>query len=244
MQNVKLLIEYDGTRFCGWQRQENGRTVQEEIEKALSKVMKKEIRINGSGRTDAGVHALGQVASFQGDFSIPVDRISLALNALLPEDISIHDAVAVGEDFHARYSAKGKRYIYQIYNHPYRSALYRNYAYFVPQVLDIEAMERAAAYFLGEHDFRGFMASGSSVKDTVRTIYSLDVYQMDKMIKLEISGNGFLYNMVRIIAGTLTEVGKGKIDAEQVPHIIHSCSRKQAGPTAPPQGLYLAEVYY
>ncbi len=244
MRNIKLLIEYDGTNFCGWQRQNNGRTIQEEIEKALEKVLKRPVKIHGSGRTDTGVHALGQVASFKANITVPMDKIPLALNSLLPEDISVKGASEVEEDFHARYSAKGKKYIYQIYNGPLRSPLLRNYAYFVTQPLDLNRMQEAARCFLGTHDFKGFMASGSSVQDTVRNLYKLDVYFHEKIIKIEIEGNGFLYNMVRIIAGTLVEVGKGKIPAEDMKSIIASGIRESAGPTAPAQGLYLAEVFY
>ncbi|AOT71201.1 tRNA pseudouridine(38-40) synthase TruA [Geosporobacter ferrireducens] len=244
MRNIKLLIEYDGTNFCGWQRQNNGRTIQEEIEKALEKVLKRPVKIHGSGRTDTGVHALGQVASFKANITVPMDKIPLALNSLLPEDISVKGASEVEEDFHARYSAKGKKYIYQIYNGPLRSPLLRNYAYFVAHPLDLNRMQEAAQYFLGSHDFKGFMASGSCVQDTVRTLYKLDVYFHENLIKIEVEGNGFLYNMVRIISGTLVEVGKEKILPTEMQKIIASGIRESAGPTAPAQGLYLAEVFY
>ncbi|MFT9496297.1 tRNA pseudouridine(38-40) synthase TruA [Anaerosolibacter sp.] len=244
MKNVKLTIEYDGTGFHGWQQQEHHRTVQEEIEKALGKVMKKRITIHGSGRTDAGVHGLGQVASFKEDFTIPIDKIPLAVNSLLPDDVAIRGAVEVDLDFHARYSAIGKKYIYKIYNSPLRSPIHRSYAYFVAHPLDLDAIKRACSHFVGEHDFKGFMASGSSVKDTIRRIHSLHVYQEQEMLTIEVEGNGFLYNMVRIIAGTLVEVGKGKILEDEIPAIIASGERTRAGHTAPPQGLYLAEVFY
>lgn len=244
MRSIKLLIEYDGTHFCGWQRQVEGRTVQEEIEKALEKVIKEPVKIHGAGRTDAGVHALGQTASFHANITVPVDKIPIALNSILPEDISILGASEVDESFHARYAAKGKKYIYQIYNSPLRSPLLRNYAYFVSQPLDIGKMQEAGQYFLGTHDFKGFMASGSSVQDSIRTLYKLDVYFHEKIIKIEVEGNGFLYNMVRIIAGTLVEVGKGKIDPKDIKQIIASGIRDLAGPTAPAQGLYLGEVIY
>ncbi|QEK11201.1 tRNA pseudouridine(38-40) synthase TruA [Crassaminicella thermophila] len=244
MKNVKLTIEYDGTNFYGWQRQKYGRTVQEEIEKALKKIIKKEVKINGSGRTDAGVHALGQVANFEEEFSIPVEKIPVALNSVLPDDIAIKKAVEVSKDFHARYSAVGKKYIYKIYNGPLRSPLLRNYTYFVKDYLNKEDMKKATKFFIGEHDFKGFMASGSQVKDTVRTIYDLSIEEQDCIIRIEVKGNGFLYNMVRIIAGTLVDIGKGKINIEDLSEIIQSCKRERAGHTAPPQGLYLAEVYY
>jgi tRNA pseudouridine38-40 synthase len=244
MKNVKLIIEYDGTGFQGWQTQKNGRTVQEEIEKALKKVLKTEVKINGSGRTDAGVHALGQTANFKSLFTMPVEKIPYALNSILPPDISIKSALEVPEHFHARYSAIGKKYIYKIYNGPFRSSLLRNYTYFVPYILDIEKMKSAAEYFEGKHDFKGFMASGSGVKDTIRKIYTLNINVSDKLLIIEIKGNGFLYNMVRIIAGTLVDVGNSKIDPKKISQIIKAKKRELAGPTAPSQGLYLAEVYY
>ncbi|WZL75066.1 tRNA pseudouridine(38-40) synthase TruA [Clostridiaceae bacterium 35-E11] len=244
MKNVKLTIEYDGTQFSGWQKQHNARTIQEEVEKALVKLMKKEVKINGSGRTDAGVHALKQVANFCEQFTIPIEKLPVALNGLLPCDISIQEAIEVEKDFHARYAAKGKKYIYKIYNAPLRSALLQHYAYFVPQTLKIEEMKKAAQHFIGQHNFKGFMASGSSVQDTVRNIHALEISCQEKLILIEVKGNGFLYNMVRIMAGTLVDVGKGKFSADEIPEIILSEERKKAGHTAPPQGLYLAEVYY
>ena len=244
MKNIKLKIEYDGTDFFGWQKQSKGRTVQEEIEKALSKILKKEIKINGSGRTDARVHAKGQVANFREEFTIPVERLPVALNSVLSDDIAILSAREMNRDFHARYNAMGKKYVYKIYNSNIRSPLSRNYVYYVPQELDIEKMKMATKYFLGTHDFKGFMAAGSSVQDTVRTIYNLDIVEKEKHITVEVSGNGFLYNMVRIITGTLVDIGRGKINVNDLESIIDSGDRKRAGHTAPAQGLYLYEVYY
>ncbi|QZY54593.1 tRNA pseudouridine(38-40) synthase TruA [Crassaminicella profunda] len=244
MKNVKLTIQYDGTNFSGWQIQPNARTVQEEIEKALTKIMKKPIKINGSGRTDAGVHAMGQIANFYEEFTMPIEKIPIALNALLPQDISIREAVEVPRDFHARYNAKGKKYIYKIYNNKIRNPLLFNYTYFVTYDLDLEKMKEATNYFIGEHNFKSFMASGSSIVNTVRTIHELNLYEKDELLILEAKGNGFLYNMVRIIAGTLVDVGRGKIKLKDLPVIIKSCKREKAGHTAPPQGLYLAKVFY
>lgn len=244
MKNVKLTIEYDGTNFCGWQKQPNARTVQEEIEKALSKMLKKDVKIYGSGRTDARVHALGQVANFTAAFSIPVEKIPLALNGLLPQDIAIQAAEEVNLDFHSRYSAIGKKYMYKILNAPMRSSLLRNYAHWVAEPLNIEQMEKAAKCFLGTHDFKGFMASNSSVENTIRSIYDFSVCLEGNMIIIETRGNGFLYNMVRIMAGTLIEVGRNKIQIDELRDIIQSCNRDRAGATAPAQGLYLSEVYY
>jgi len=244
MKNIKLTIEYDGTSFCGWQNQPRGRTVQNEIEKALSILLKKKVKIYGAGRTDSGVHALGQVANFKEKIAIPTGKIPLALNGLLPEDIVIKSAEEMDPSFHARYSAVGKKYIYKINNTKFRKPLLRNYAYLVPYELDLEKMITASKYFIGEHDFKGFMASGSSVKNTVRTIYSFDVCMIDNMIIIETRGNGFLYNMVRIMVGTLVDVGRNKIKAHELPLIIGSGIREKAKHTAKAQGLYLAEVYY
>ena len=244
MKNIKLTIEYDGTSFCGWQRQENGRTVQEEVEKALATLLKKEVTIYGSGRTDSGVHALGQVANFKEEISVPTRKIPLALNGLLPDDVVIKSAEEMDPTFHSRYSAVGKRYIYKIINAKYRSPLQRNYTYQVSADLDMDRMIEASKHFIGEHDFRGFMASGSSVKNTVRTIYSFDVCRTDNMIIIETRGNGFLYNMVRIMVGTLVDIGRHKIEPHELPQIIGSGIREKAKHTAKAQGLYLAEVYY
>ncbi|PAB58206.1 tRNA pseudouridine(38-40) synthase TruA [Anaeromicrobium sediminis] len=244
MKNVKLTVEYDGTLFYGWQRQKNDRSVQEEIEKALSKIMKKNVKINGSGRTDARVHGLRQTANFREEFTIPIERIPIALNSILPDDIAVINAELVDENFHARYDAVGKKYVYKIYNGQHRSPLWRNYAYYVPGSLDLDKMRQASKAFVGTHDFIGFMASGSSVVDTVRTIYDLKIHKEGPLITIEVKGNGFLYNMVRIMVGTIVEVGKGKKSVNEIGPIIESKNRKSAGHTAPAQGLYLSKVYY
>jgi len=244
MRNIKLIISYDGTNYSGWQRQINAPTVQGEIEKALKRVMKKDIIIHGSGRTDAGVHALGQTASFKANFTIPVDRIPIALNTILPEDIVIVSAQEMDLDFHARYSVKKKRYKYKIYNNSIKNPLYRNYTYFVPYSIDLEKIRDTSKHFIGEHDFRAFMASGSSVKSTIRRIDKIDIYKENEFIVFDFLGNGFLYNMVRIITGTLLDVSLNKINKKDIKEIIASKDRSKAGHTAPPQGLYLVEVIY
>lgn len=244
MKNIKLTIAYDGTKYSGWQRQNNARTVQGAIEKALKKIMKKEITIHGSGRTDAGVHALEQIASFKADFTMPVDRIPIALNSIIPQDIVIKKAEDVDMNFHARYSAKGKKYIYKIYNDKIRNPIYINYSYFIHRNIDLNKLIEASKYFIGEHDFKGFMTSGGNVKTTFRTIYNISIYTEGNFIVLEYDGNGFLYNMVRIITGTLLDVSYNKIDIKNLEDIIKSGNRKKAGHRAPAQGLYLAEVYY
>jgi len=246
MRNIKLIIEYDGTNYCGWQTQENGPTIQESVEKALMKLTGEEIRINGSGRTDAGVHARGQVANFHTSSTVPGDRFSYALNNLLPRDIVIKDSDEADADFHARFSAKGKKYSYHMINSKFPSALYRNYAYHINycERLDIGRMQEAAKAFIGTYDFAGFMAAGSIVKDTVRTIFELSVEQDGEMIRLSFKGSGFLYNMVRIMTGTILYAGIGKIDPDGLKDIILSKDRSRAGITVPPAGLYLEEVYY
>lgn len=246
-RNILLTIQYDGTAYSGWQRQPQPhlRTVQGEVEKVLTKLCAMPIRVEGSGRTDAGVHALGQRATFHGEFSIPTDRIAFAGSNLLPPDIRITEAVEVPSGFHARFNAKGKKYTYRIVNSSQKDPFRRNYAYFVEGKLDEDAMRQGGAAMIGTHDFKCFQAASQSPKeDTVRTIYALDITRSGDTISLDVVGSGFLYNMVRIITGTLLDVGSGKIRAEDMGRIIKSRDRTRAGHTAPPQGLYLAEVYY
>ena len=243
MRNIKITIEYDGTRYNGWQSQKNGTGIQEILTNAIHQVCSDVDKINGAGRTDAGVHALGQVANFKTNSQIPIDRIPNALNAKLPKDISIVKAEEVDEDFHSRYSAKKKTYRYQIYNSQYRSPIYADISYPVKYDLDIDKMKKEAKSLIGTYDFKGFMSSGSSVIDTVRTIYNIEVSKSEDLIIIEIEGNGFLYNMVRIIAGTLVDIGRGRI-TENMSTIIESKSRSMAGHTAPAHGLFLKKVDY
>lgn len=245
MRKIKLTIEYDGTNYHGWQIQKNAVTVQEIIEKAMSRLLGCKTGITGCSRTDVGVHAYGQVAHFTTDSKIPADKFSYAINNLLPEDIVIKKSEEAAQDFHARYSAKGKKYRYLIYSGPHSSAIMRNRACHVRPVLNITDMKLAADYFVGQQDFAAFQATGGQVRSTVREIYDLRVMQReDNIICIEVSGNGFLYNMVRIIAGTLIYVGSGKIKVPEIPGIIKGLDRTQAGKTAPAQGLYLMEIYY
>ena len=243
MRNLKLTIQYDGNKYCGWQKQPNSPGIQGTIEYAIYEITKEKVNITGSGRTDAGVHALGQVANFKTNSTISSSRIPDALNAKLPKDISIIDCQEVPDDFHSRYSATGKIYRYLIYNKPYRSPLYKDTSYHVRYDLDIDKMRLEAKSLLGTHDFKGFMSSGSSVKDTVRTIYDVDIKENDGMISIEVSGNGFLYNMVRIIVGTLVDIGRGRIK-HNMEEIINSKSRSMCGHTAPAHGLFLKKVNY
>ncbi len=239
-----LTIEYDGTIYNGWQSQMNGIAVQDIIEKAIFQLTGEKVKLTGSGRTDSGVHAYGQVANFFSTSSIPAEKFSFALNTMLPNDIVIKKSQAVDPEFHARFSAKGKKYRYLIYNSTHHSALLRNRTFHVFYNLNIAAMKEASTYFIGTHNFEGFMAKGSQVKNTIRTIWETSLIKRDEIIQIEITGDGFLYNMVRIIVGTLIDVGIGRIEAQDISHIIKSCDRKLAGRTAPPQGLYLVEVYY
>lgn len=244
MHNIKLIIEYDGTGYHGWQSQSNAIAIQDIIEKAISKLTGEHSRLTASGRTDAGVHALGQVANFFTQSSIPPERFSYALNSILPDDIVIKKSEEVPHSFNSRYSAKGKKYRYLIYNSEYPSALLRNRAFHVPQRLDFELMEKASSYFTGTHDFSAFKASGSSTASSVRTVAETSLAKKGEIIEFEITGTGFLYNMIRIIAGTLIDVGMGRISVEDIPGIIESCDRRKAGKTAPAHGLYLVEVHY
>ncbi len=243
MRNLKLTIQYDGTKYCGWQKQPNSSGIQGTIEYAIYEITKEKVNIIGSGRTDAGVHALGQVANFKTNSNIPAARIPDALNAKLPKDISIIDCQEVSDDFHSRYSATGKIYRYLIYNKPYRSPLYKDISYHVRYDLDIEKMRVEAQSLLGTHEFKGFMSSGSSVKDTVRTIHNISIEESGDLIVLEVEGNGFLYNMVRILVGTLVDIGRGRID-KPLEEIIASQDRGEAGHTAPAHGLFLKKVHY
>ena len=246
MRNIKLTIEYDGKDFNGWQKQPNKLNIQGEIERAIQEITKEEkIELNASGRTDAGVHALGQVANFKTNSKMPVEKFPIAINTKVKKSIVIKNAEEVPERFHSRYNCKQKTYRYIINNSEYGSAIYRNQEYHVPIKLDVEEMKKAVKFFEGEHDFKGFKASGTSSKNSVRKIFKTKVeLHGDSRIYIELTGSGFLYNMVRIISGTLVDVGLGKIKAEDIPEIILSGDRQMAGKTLPPQGLYLLKVEY
>lgn len=243
MGRIKLILSYDGRNYCGFQRQKNGISVQEKLEDALKEIYCSDITVTASGRTDAGVSAAGQVVHFDCDDRIEVKKIPIALNTFLPNDISVISAKRVSADFNARFSAKKKTYVYKIYNSPVRNPLFPFCAHY-PIKLDITLMKKAARFIEGEHDFKCFMASGSPVKDTVRTVYSVDIKKSGNIISIFVTGNGFLYNMVRIIAGTLVYAGSGKIAPESVQDIILSKDRKYAGKTMPPEGLCLVKVFY
>lgn len=244
MRNIKLTIEYDGKDFNGWQKQPSKLNIQGEIERAIKEVTGEEAELTASGRTDAGVHALGQVANFKTNSNIPIEKIPIALNTKLKKSIRVLEAEEVEERFHSRYNCKQKTYKYIIHNTQQGTAVYRNLQYNFAQHLDEMKMNQAIQFFVGEHDFSGFKASGTSSKSSVRTIYKGSVRREGDLVIIEVTGNGFLYNMVRIIAGTLVEVGIGNIKPEQIPQIIDSKDRTRAGKTLPPQGLYLVEVNY
>ncbi len=244
MRNVKLTIEYDGTNYCGWQKQNNEKTIQEEIEKAIYKAVGEVVEVIGSSRTDAGVHARGMVANFKTNATIPFDKFKYAINDKLPDDIAIIESEEVSEDFHARYDSKGKTYCYSIINRQQKPAIGRNYVYHFKWDLDIEKMREACKYFIGKHDFKAFRSLGSSVKTTERTIKELYIESEGEKINIFITADGFLYNMVRIIVGTLLKVGRGKIPVEDIEKIILLGDRKKAGPCVPAQGLILEKVYY
>ena len=244
MRNIKLTIEYDGKDFNGWQKQPNKLNIQGTIEQAIKCITGEDVELNASGRTDAGVHALGQVANFKTNSKIPIEKFAIAINSRLKKSIVIKKAEEVDERFHSRLNCKKKTYRYIINNSEEGSAIYRNLETHIPQRLDVSKMEQAIKYFEGEHDFRAFKASGTSSKSSVRTIYEAKLYKIDEKIFIELTGNGFLYNMVRIIVGTLVEVGLGNIEPEKIKNIIESKKRENAGKTLPPQGLYLVKVEY
>ena len=244
MKNIKLILQYDGTAYHGWQTQENSVTVQQTVEDAIKKLTGVRPKLCGCGRTDTGVHARKYVCNFKTESKIPCDKLPYAINTYLPPDIVCIGAEEADLDFDSRKSAIGKTYTYVIANSLYSNVFFNNRAWHYRYSLDIEKMKKAAAHFLGTHDFLGFAASGFTVKTTIRTIHSIEISKKDDIIEISVTGNGFLYNMVRIIAGTLVFVGNGKINPDDIPDIIASRDRKKAGITAPACGLYLTEVYY
>lgn len=282
-RRILLRVAYDGTNYHGWQVQPNAKTIEGELNRILTQLTGEEIQVTGASRTDAGVHALGNVAVFDTLSRIPAEKFSYALNQRLPEDIVVQSSVQVDDDFHPRHCDCQKTYEYDILNRTFPLPAYRNTAYFLYGDLDLEAMRKACQAFLGEHDFASFCAAGAQVQTTVRTIYSLEVLEQplgsngrteaqrsqrtqsetielqpdkarlqgpqiqqapERLLTIRVRGNGFLYNMVRIIAGTLVEVGRGHIRPEEIEGIIAACDRAKAGPTAPARGLRLVEIAY
>ena len=244
MRNIKLTIEFDGTNYAGWQKQKNSITIQQKLEEAIEQIINNKAEIIGSSRTDAGVHAKGFVANFKTESNINAENFKDAINSKLPRDIVILNAEEADMSFHSRYSSIGKKYGYTILNRHVPTALERNFVCHYKKQLDFEAMETACTYFIGEHDFSAFKAAGSSVKTTVRNIKKAYLRKDEDKIIFFIEGNGFLYNMVRIMAGTLIEVGNHKLKPYDVINIIKSKDRTKAGKTAPALGLCLEVVYY
>lgn len=244
MKNIRLTVQYDGTSYHGWQVQKNAVTVQQTLHDAIYKATGEHVHLIGCGRTDAGVHAKAYTANFFTNSTIPPERFMYALNAHLPDDIICSESFEVDAEFNAKKSAVKKTYSYFIHNSNVGDVFCRNYAWHYDKPLDIAAMKTAAAVFIGTHDFVGFASAGLTVSTTVRTIYSLNIEKTSDRIRIDVTGNGFLYNMVRIIVGTLVFVGGGKIDAHTMPDILASKDRARAGITAPPEGLILTEVYY
>jgi len=245
MRTFKLLIEYDGTQYLGWQVQPKGSTIQGVLQEKLFSLTGEKVHLMGSGRTDAGVHALGQVAHFRTKSSLDAQTIQRALNSLLPPDIVIQSVVEVDEGFHARRSSKSKVYEYRILNRNLRSAFRKGYAWHIPQKLNLGELKKATHQLIGEQDFASFQSVGSPQKTTIRKVSRAEWKRdRDGLLRFEIEANGFLKQMVRAIVGTLVEVGKGKISSEEFQRILDSKDRKKAGPTAPAHGLFLKEVKY
>lgn len=243
MKRYRITLSYLGTAYCGWQNQKNGLSIQEVVEKAFGRLFGRETAVTASGRTDAGVHAEAQVAHLDADTSIPAEKIPFAVNTLLPEDIRVLSCEEAPDDFHARFSAKEKTYRYSVYA-SHHSAPLENTAVHVTGKLDLDEMRRAAAFIEGKHDFRCFEASGSEIRDTVRTVREIRIEERGRITDIFVTADGFLYNMVRIIAGTLVSAAKGKIPADEIPEIILSGDRTRAGKTLPAKGLTLIGVKY
>jgi len=244
MKRVLLTIEYDGSGFYGWQKQNGMRTVQGEVEKALAIVTGTECEVFASGRTDAGVHALGQTAHFDLNVPVPISKLADVLNSLLPDDISIKKAKYVEDDFHARFSIKRKCYEYRVYIGTRKQALKSRYQAWVKNPLDIDKMIKAGKMFLGKHNFQGYCASAATVSDYSRTIHDIRISKKGEMIIFEVEGSGFLYNMVRILVGTLIDIGRGKLTEKSAKEALDTQDRSKAGVTMPPNGLYLKWTKY
>jgi tRNA pseudouridine38-40 synthase len=244
MPRIKLTIEFDGANFCGWQLQSGVRTVQQELEQALERMLETPVRAHSSGRTDSGVHARGMVAHFDSERELPLKAYREGLNRLLPRDVAVLAAAPVNDDFHARFSASGKWYRYSIWNHPIRSPLLDRRVWHLKSALELDLMQQAAAVLVGTHDFAAFRASSCEAKTTLREIYSLLLNQDGSLLHIDVRGSGFLQHMVRIMAGTLVEVGQGKRSLASIRELLASGDRDAAGVTAPGAGLCLMEVFY
>ena len=244
MKRIGIIVAYDGTRYNGWQIQPNGTTIQGILNETLSDLLEEPIEVMGASRTDAGVHALENVAVFDTNSRMPGEKISYALNQRLPEDIRIQLSEEVEPDFHPRYCDSEKTYVYRILNRHFPVPTERLYSYFYHYKLDVSKMREAASYVIGQHDFASFCGAGAQVKSTIRTITALTVDRDNDMVTIRVSGTGFLYNMVRILAGTLIEIGNEQYPPERMKEILDACSREAAGPTAPAHGLTLVGISY
>ncbi len=244
MRNLKLTIAYDGTNYQGWQAQSTGSTIQGVLEGKISRITSESVRLHAAGRTDAGVHALQQVANFTTSHNIPTPSLAKALNSMLPDDIVINDIEEVEPDFQARYRAKSKKYIYRFLQQPRPSPFERQYAWHIRKPLDIDKMRQAAQSLLGEHHFGSFQGSGCNARNPVKNIHQLDFQENCQILSFSIKASGFLRHMVRNIVGTLVDVGQNKLAPAELETILAAKDRTKAGPTAPPQGLFMAEVEY
>ena len=244
MKNIALVLSYDGTNFNGWQIQKNGPSIQESMEDAIFHLLKQKVHVSGVGRTDSGVHARRYVANFHADCTIPMDRLPYALNSFLPEDIAVSGAVEVPEDFDARFNCTKKEYAYYLFPSTLRDPFHARYAYRYNYPLDITKMQEGAQYFVGKQDFASVRSQGTPVKSTVRTIFWCEVEPVDDLIRIRVCGDGFLYNMVRIIAGVLIRVGRGFYTPEKVKEILEAKVHTSEGATALPNGLVLVKIDY
>lgn len=244
MKRIAMRVAYDGTAYHGWQIQDNALTVEQVLTETLRELLQENVELIGASRTDAGVHAKGNVAVFDTDTSIPGEKIAYALNSRLPEDIVVVQSKEVSTDFHPRYTKSSKTYEYRIWNKTFPDPILRKYTHFYYGKLDEKLMQEAADFLVGEHDFASFCSAGAQVQSTVREIYDIKITRKEDILTISITGNGFLYNMVRIIAGTLIEAGAGKYSGEKIKEILEACDRSKAGPTAPACGLHLMRIDY
>ena len=245
MRNIRMLLQYEGTRYQGWQRQTSSEnTIQGKLELLLSKMCKEPIELSASGRTDAGVHAMGQVANFHTSCEMSEEDMLAYCNKYLPEDIAVIELKEAAPRFHSRLNACGKRYCYRVINSGIPNVFWRRYAQEIPDSLDLDAMRKAAAFLCGEHDFKSFTSAKKGKKSTVRRIDAITIEKEGDLITFTFTGNGFLHHMVRILMGTILEVGSGKREPESITEVIAACDREAAGPLVPAKGLTLMEVYY
>ncbi len=245
MRNIRIKVTYEGTRYQGWQKQETSdNTIQGKLERLLSRMCEEEIAVQGSGRTDAGVHALGQIVNFHTSATMSLQDMLQYMNQYLPEDIAVVEIEEVSERFHSRLNAKGKRYSYRVWNSSIPNVFWRRYAHTVEDKLDLEAMKSATSYLLGEHDFKSFTSTKKGKKSTVRRIDNIEIVKEGDMLTFTFTGNGFLYHMIRILVGTLLEVGRGVRTADSIPVVLESKNRENAGELVPGKGLVLEEVFY